>query len=75
MANEKKLGELREILGKHVQKLRKEKGLTQEQLAEKAGLALTSIAYIEAGYNFPAFETMYKVSQVLGVKIKDLIPF
>ena len=75
MANEKKLNELRQTLGRNIQRLRKEKGLTQEQLAEKAGLAMTSVAYIEAGYNFPAFETMYKVSQVLGVKIKDLIPF
>jgi transcriptional regulator with XRE-family HTH domain len=75
MANDKKLAELRQILGRNIQKLRKEKGLTQEQLAEKATLSLTSVAYIESGYNFPAFETMYKISQVLGVKIKDLIPF
>ncbi len=75
MSNDTKLNNMRQTLGRHIQKLRKEKGLTQEQLAERAGLALTSIAYIEAGYNFPAFETMYKISQVLGVKIKDLIPF
>lgn len=75
MANEKKLQELRHALGRNIQQIRKTKGLTQEELAEKAGLALTSVAYIEAGYNFPAFGTMYKISKVLGIKIKDLIPF
>ena len=75
MSRDEKLKELREKLGRHIQKLRKEKGYTQEKLAEKAGLALTSIAYIEAGYNFPAFETLHKISRVLGMKISELIPF
>ena len=39
--------------GKRIQQLRKERGLTQEQLAEKLNVSQNTIAKIEAGLRRP----------------------
>lgn len=62
-------------LGRKVQKLRKEKGLTQEKLAEKIGVSTTWIGYIETGFRRPNLKMIYKIASSLGVKVKDVFPF
>ncbi len=62
-------------LGKNIARLRKNAGLTQEQLAEKTKLSLTFIGYIEIGQKKPALKTLNKIASVLKVKVKDLIPY
>lgn len=69
------LEKFQEKLGENIQRIRKEKGMTQQKLVEEAGIAQTSLAYIENGYNFAAFPTLIKIARVLKVKVKDLIPF
>ena len=62
-------------IGERVQRLRKEKGLTQEQLADKVRVSSTYIGFIEQGQRNPSINTADKIARVLGVKVKDLIPF
>ena len=62
-------------LGKNIARLRKGAGLTQEMLAEKTGLSLTFIGYLEIGQKRPALKTLNKIASVLKVKVKDLIPY
>lgn len=62
-------------LGKNIALLRRKAGLTQEQLADKTGLSLTFVGYIEIGQKRPTLKTLNKISSVLRVKVKDLIPF
>lgn len=62
-------------LGRRLQKIRKQKGVTQEQLAEKVGVSTTWIGYIETGYRRPNLKLIYKIARVLGVKVKDIFPF
>ena len=62
-------------LARYVQKIRKSKRITQEQLAEKVGVSTTWIGYIETGRYKPSLKLLYKIARVLGVKVKDLIPF
>jgi len=62
-------------LGRHIQKIRKEKGLTQEELAERIGTSQTWIGYIETGRETPNLKRLHKIARVLGVRVKDLIPF
>jgi XRE family transcriptional regulator of biofilm formation len=64
-----------ELLGKHIAKLRKKKGFTQEQFAEQVGISLTWLSYIEIGYNKPSLGKIYKMAKVLGVKVSDIFPF
>lgn len=62
-------------LGRKLQKVRKEKGWTQEKLAEKVGVSTTWIGYIETGYRRPNLKMIYKIANALGVKVKDIFPF
>ena len=61
--------------GKNLKKLRKSAGLTQEQLAEKAKVSTTYLAYIETGTKRPSLKVINKIAEVLGVKTKDLFPY
>ena len=60
--------------GERVEKLRRQKGLTQEELAEKAGLHRAYFWDIETGRN-TSLKTAYKISSALGVKLADLFDF
>lgn len=62
-------------LGRHIQKLRKRAGLTQEKLAESIGISTTEIGYIELGKHFPRPENLKKIAKALGTKVSDLFPF
>ncbi len=62
-------------LGKKIQKIRKDKGLTQEQVAEKIGKSRQMITFIETGREIPNVKMLQKIARALGVKVKELIPF
>ncbi len=62
-------------LGKRIQKIRKDKGLTQEQVAEKIGKSRQMITFIETGREIPNVKMLQKIARALGVKVKELIPF
>lgn len=62
-------------LGKTIKQLRKKAGLTQEQLADKCKLSTTYVGYLEIGQKRPSLKTLNKIATVLGVKVKDLIPY
>lgn len=61
------------VFGKHVAELRHKRGLTQEQLAEKAGLAQRTIASIEQGQRWAKLSTLHKLAKALGVPRKELL--
>jgi len=57
---------------KRIKELRAEKGLTQESLALRTGLARSYITHIECGKKIPALSTLWVISECLGVEIRDL---
>ncbi len=60
-------------LGKFISELRNEKGLTQEELAEKIGVSNGKmISKWEKGYTYPDFDILIKLSEVLGVTLYEL---
>ena len=63
---------LPKALGKKIKRLRKEKGLTQEQLAEKIGVSRAYMGYVEQGRNTASLEVLEKVSKVLKVPLSQL---
>ena len=65
---------LYEKLGQRIEKLRKEKGFTQEELAEKAGLHRAYFWDIEQGRNI-SVRTAYKISRALGVSLSEFFNF
>lgn len=54
--------------------LRKLKGLTQAELAKKAGTAQSHIAMIEKGERGIDFDLAFKLAKALGVKTYELLP-
>ena len=61
--------------GKRIKRLRKKSKLTQEQLADKAGVTSKYIQYIEMAKRYPSFKLLYRIAKALGVKVKDLFLF
>lgn len=53
-------------------RFRKDKGLSQEELAERVGKSRTSISNIESGKTFPRPSTAKKIADVLGMDIGKL---
>lgn len=69
------MGQLKTRFGKRVQALRMEAEVTQEQLADAAGLTVESISNIERGIYGPKFDNLEKIAKVLGVEVKELFDF
>ena len=59
-------------VGRQLRELRRDRGLTLQQLAAHTGLSRTSLTRIEAGTANPSVGTLKKVSGALGVLIGDL---
>lgn len=62
-------------LSSRLRDIRKEKKLTQQELAEKAGLHLTYVGHLELGKYHPTVFVMWKISKALGVSINELTDF
>lgn len=65
----------RELLGARIKELRKRKGLTQEQLAERVDLATRYVSLIEVGRSSPSLETIENIATTLDVELKDLFDY
>lgn len=52
---------------------RENQGLSQEELAAKAGIARPNIARIEQGRHMPTYSTLLKVANVLNLDINHLL--
>ena len=65
--------EVAAAFGMRVKKLRKEQNLTQEKLAEAAGLHPTFISNVERGYRVPSLPTVLRLASALDVLPSRLI--
>lgn len=63
---------LLQSFGKRVAEVRKEAGLTQQQLAESINMSVVAIAYIETGKRWGRLGTLDKIAKALKVNIVDL---
>lgn len=61
--------------GERIKRFRKEKGLKQQELADKLGVTQSLIASWEVGVRNPKKETLDKIAVVLGVPVIKLIGF
>jgi len=49
--------------------------MTQQELAEKAGVSRQTIISIEAGKYSPSLEMAFRIAEVFGVKIGDVFDY
>ena len=54
-------------LGNNIQTIRKFRGMKQQEIADKTGINMQSLSKIERGLNYPAYETLEKIMEVLDV--------
>lgn len=62
--------QLREHIIDQYIKLRKEKGLSQEQIANHTGIARTNIVRIESKRNTPTIEVLLKLAEALDMELE-----
>lgn len=65
--------DLRGRLGARLRQLRHARRLTQEQLAERAGLSYKFVGELERGRGNPTLTTLAALSDALGVRLVDLL--
>lgn len=58
--------------GKRLAELRQRTDLTQTQLAEKAGVNVITVGFIEQGRQWPRISTLHSLAKALNVKVEDL---
>lgn len=61
------------IVGKNIRRLRKGRGLTQEQLAQDAGMAMRYLSGVERGEENPTLRFLIKIAEALGVEPVELL--
>ena len=59
--------DIKKLLGLKIKEIRKQRGLSQEKLAELVGIGTANISYIETGKFSPSVSTLEKLSEVLDV--------
>ncbi|MBQ5312206.1 MAG: helix-turn-helix transcriptional regulator [Oscillospiraceae bacterium] len=60
-------------IGSFLKELRKEKGMTQEQLAEKLNVAARTVSRWENGNNMPDISVLVELADLYDVDIRELI--
>ncbi len=61
-------------IGKRIRELREERGLTQREVARRAGLTPSGVGFIEHGQTRkPSVETVMAIARALGVPVEELL--
>jgi XRE family aerobic/anaerobic benzoate catabolism transcriptional regulator len=61
------------VLGANVREARQRAGLTQAELAQRAGLAQPAISLIEPGQANPTVQTLQQIADALGCALANLL--
>jgi transcriptional regulator with XRE-family HTH domain len=65
--------DMRKLVGRNTARIRAEKGLTQERLAELAGMSQQYISDLERGKRNPTLVTVHEIAVALKVSHLDLL--
>ena len=62
-------------IGDKIKTMRISKGMSQNTLAKKAGIAQSTLSYVESGCKQPKFETLQSVCRGLGIGVFELLAY
>jgi transcriptional regulator with XRE-family HTH domain len=65
--------DVRERVGLNLQRLRREKGLSQEELADRAQIHQTYLSGVERGRRNPTIIVLQRIAEALNADITDLV--
>lgn len=60
--------DIRRLVGRNVRRLRLERGLTQEQFADRSGFSQQYLSDLERGHRNPTVVTLFELADALGVE-------
>ncbi len=60
-------------VGEVIASFRKRKGISQEVLSGLADIGRTHLSAIERGERKPTLETLYRISNALGINMSDIV--
>ena len=60
-------------INEKIKELRKRAGLTQQELAKKSNLGISSIQRYESGERSPNVEALEKIAMGLNIDVRDLL--
>ena len=67
--------EIKELIGKRIKELRKKRGLSQEQLSEKAEITPNYLSRVERGTENPTLDMFMKLANALEVEMWEMFDF
>ncbi len=67
--------DMKRLIGIRTKSLRRARGLTQEELAERTGLSVNYLSRIERGLENPTLDTLLGLAKALKVEPLDLFTF
>ena len=62
-------------IGGKIREIRKSKEMSQSALAKKAGIAQSTLSYIENGSKHPHFNTLSSICSALGISLFELLTY
>ena len=65
----------KQLLGARIKEIRRERGLSQEELSEQVGIDAKHLSRIEVGGSYPSLDTLEKIGKILNVELKDFFEF
>ncbi|MHB0952015.1 MAG: helix-turn-helix domain-containing protein [Allorhizobium sp.] len=65
--------DMRKLVGRNFARLRRDKGLTQEEVALRSGFSQQYLSGLESGKRNPTIVTLYELAQALHVSHMDLV--
>jgi len=65
--------DIRKLVGENFARIRREKGLTQEQVEELSGFSQQYLSGLEKGRRNPTILSIYEIAQALGVTHVELV--
>lgn len=65
--------DMRALVGRNFARLRREKGLTQEDVSNRSGFSQQYLSGLEQGHRNPTVITLHELAQALGVDHVDLV--
>ena len=65
--------DMRQLVGRNFARLRRERGLTQEEVEQRSGFSQQYISDLERGRRNPTIVTLFELAQSIGVSHMELV--
>jgi transcriptional regulator with XRE-family HTH domain len=65
--------DMRVLVGRNFARLRREKGLTQEEVEERSGFSQQYLSGLERGQRNPTIITLYELAQAIDAPLVELV--